>query len=198
MDDDLKNLPLWSVVLGVIILGIVLVFLISYGLNLNEEVKQEQATQEHEVGNLVIDYINNVIFLGAGEVRASLVSVSEESGLYRIEIKIEEDQFPVYATKDGRYFFPEFHPMKEDSQEIISEDEIGQVVVDYFQEMFLLYDPDFYEDYSVDLVSVSNESGVYKLTINELGEEFNAYVSQDGRYLFFEFFDMQEEFIAEF
>ena len=51
-----------------------------------------------EIGKATVDYINNNKL---SQSTASLVSVSEESGLVKIKIKIGTSQFDSYVTKDG-------------------------------------------------------------------------------------------------
>ena len=51
-----------------------------------------------------IDYINSSILSGQ---TAALVSSSEESGLIKMRIKIGQNEFDSYMTKDGKLLFPE-------------------------------------------------------------------------------------------
>jgi hypothetical protein len=37
---------------------------------------------------------------------ATLISFSEEGGVYKIDFKIGDQQYRSFITKDGRYFFP--------------------------------------------------------------------------------------------
>ncbi len=57
-----------------------------------------------EIGKATVDYINNNKL---SQSTASLVSVSEESGLVKIKIKIGTSQFDSYVTKDGKFLFPD-------------------------------------------------------------------------------------------
>lgn len=56
-----------------------------------------------EVASRVIDYINNN-FEG---INPNLVSVTEESGLYKIVLEINGNNIDTFASKDGKLFFPE-------------------------------------------------------------------------------------------
>jgi len=56
-----------------------------------------------QIGKKVVDYINSNQL---SQTQASLVSVSEEGGLFKVKIKIGENDFDSYATKDGRFLFP--------------------------------------------------------------------------------------------
>jgi len=61
---------------------------------------------KEEIAKKTIDFINQN-FLSNG-VTASLVSVSlDDSGLYRIKIKIQEQTLDVYASRDGSMIFPQ-------------------------------------------------------------------------------------------
>ena len=52
-----------------------------------------------------IDYLNNRLL--AGNLKASLVSVQETSGLYRFTLKIGEKEYTSFVTKDGKILFAE-------------------------------------------------------------------------------------------
>ncbi|MCX6720033.1 MAG: hypothetical protein NTV36_02905 [Candidatus Staskawiczbacteria bacterium] len=56
----------------------------------------------------VVDYINTS---GLSSTPATLVSVSEASGLAKIKIKIGTSEFDSYATKDGKLMFPQAFDM---------------------------------------------------------------------------------------
>ncbi len=58
---------------------------------------------DQQIGNNVIKYINDNQL---AQTPASLVKVSEASGLVKVTIKIGTNQFDSYATKDGKLLFP--------------------------------------------------------------------------------------------
>ena len=64
-----------------------------------------------QLAKKAIDYINSK---GLAQSTASLVSVSEESGLVKIKIDIGGEQFDSYVTKDGKLLFPQVLKMEED------------------------------------------------------------------------------------
>ncbi len=105
MKDFFKNLPLCFGVLAVLILGFFLFILLSKG------VAGDPTVDENEIGKSVVDYIDE--FFLQGQVPIELVEVSEESGVYKVRVKMDEsDEFDVYATKDGKYLFPEGYDME--------------------------------------------------------------------------------------
>lgn len=55
-----------------------------------------------EAADKAVNYINNEILDGAS---ASLVDVTEESGLYRVHIMIGQNEYYSYVSKDGRLLF---------------------------------------------------------------------------------------------
>jgi len=59
----------------------------------------------NKVASSAIAYIDNNFIQGATPI--NLISVSEESGLYKIVIEIDGTNHNTYASKDGRLFFPE-------------------------------------------------------------------------------------------
>jgi protein-disulfide isomerase len=68
-----------------------------------------------------IEYINQV--LKTQGLTANLVSWSQESGLYKMELKIGDQQYPVFVTKDGKYLFPSFFDLSQPIGEISTSEE---------------------------------------------------------------------------
>ena len=58
-----------------------------------------------EVGDKAINYINQNIL--KGQATASLVNAAEENGLYKLTIKVADQEITTYATKDGKFLFPQ-------------------------------------------------------------------------------------------
>ena len=54
-------------------------------------------------GKIAMDFINKAI--AEQNVIASLVSVAEESDVYKVHLKIENNEYDSFITKDGRYLF---------------------------------------------------------------------------------------------
>jgi hypothetical protein len=69
-----------------------------------------------EIAKKAIDYINDN---GLSSTPASLVSASDESGLIKMKIKIAENEFDSYVSKDGKFLFPQAIEM------IVSETDTG-------------------------------------------------------------------------
>ncbi len=67
-----------------------------------------------QIGKKAVDYINNN---GLSSSSASVVSVATESGLVKIKIKIDTNEFDSYATKDGKLLFPQAFEMDKKSDE---------------------------------------------------------------------------------
>ena len=80
-------------------------FLIGYGKMNNGDTlfngfggkKAEETTQK------ALDFISKNMLDGA---EAVFVSVSEESGVYKFKMKIDEEEYDSYLTKDGKILFP--------------------------------------------------------------------------------------------
>lgn len=66
---------------------------------------QANLLSPQEAAQKAINYINeNLVKKG---VVVSLVDVVEENGLYKFRLKVGEQEFVSYVTKDGKIFFPE-------------------------------------------------------------------------------------------
>jgi len=80
-------------------------FLIGYGkMNSGGTLFKSLGSQKaEETTQKAIDFISKNMLDGAGAV---LVSVSEESGVYKFKMKIDEEEYDSYLTKDGKILFP--------------------------------------------------------------------------------------------
>jgi len=65
---------------------------------------------KNEISEKVVNFVNSNFLSSQGKT-ASVVSLSEESGIYKIELKVDENQFASFATKDGKYLFPQVFDM---------------------------------------------------------------------------------------
>lgn len=80
-------------------------FLIGYGKMSGEGtlLKFSGSQKAEETVQKAVDYINKNMLENGGAV---LVSVSEESGVYKFKIKVAEQEYDSYLTKDGKIIFP--------------------------------------------------------------------------------------------
>ncbi len=98
MTNKIKQLLTTFIVMAVS-LAIMGIFVI-----LNQEKIEKVEISSEDLAQKAIDYINeNMLSEG---LTASLVSVVEESGLYKIHIKIGEEEYDSYVSKDGKLLFP--------------------------------------------------------------------------------------------
>ncbi len=74
----------------------------------------------NELGKKAVDYINDNQL---SQTPASLVSASEVSGLIKVKIKIGEQEFDSYVSKDGKLLFPQAFEMTPVKTENIDENE---------------------------------------------------------------------------
>lgn len=88
----------------VILLAILLVSAFITQKKLQKSGKNE-ATSAQQIAEKAINYINQNN-LGGGAT-ASLVEVVEEKEVYRIHLKIGDKEYDSYATKDGKFLFPQ-------------------------------------------------------------------------------------------
>lgn len=95
-------IPLSIVVAGVLIAGVIFYLGQTQPKGPTEEagiLAPQQAAQ------IAIDYINkNILQEG---MTASLLNAAEENGVYKFELKIGENEFTSYVTKDGKLLFAE-------------------------------------------------------------------------------------------
>ena len=59
-----------------------------------------ETLSSQEIGQNTLSFVNNYLL---EEVSATLVSVEEESGLYKVNTMISGQEVPIYSTMDGKY-----------------------------------------------------------------------------------------------
>ncbi|HNZ83941.1 MAG TPA: hypothetical protein PLA41_00965 [Candidatus Pacearchaeota archaeon] len=62
--------------------------------------------KKEEISAKVMEYINKQVLEPQGMPAAVLGTVTEEKGLYKMEIEIQGQKDKLYVTKDGTYIFP--------------------------------------------------------------------------------------------
>ncbi|OGZ72745.1 MAG: hypothetical protein A3A98_02030 [Candidatus Staskawiczbacteria bacterium RIFCSPLOWO2_01_FULL_40_39] len=82
---------------------------------------------KEEIAQKSIDYLNANI-LQDGQT-ATLGEVKEESGIIKIQVKIGENTYDSYITKDGKYFFPEAFELTADMGAAANQDQGDQVAL---------------------------------------------------------------------
>ncbi len=108
----------------IIIAGVLAVTAVSclnstYSLPSSENnTSQTAVLSAQEVGEKAIAYINKYLLQDGST--ASLVSAVEENQLYKLKVKIMNNEFDLYASLDGGLLFPEAIEMKERAKEIIT------------------------------------------------------------------------------
>lgn len=114
-----KNLiPISIIVAGLVIAG-ALVYL-----------NQNRGTilSSKEVGDKVINFINKNIPL-AGNA-ASLISIAEEGSVYKIRLKMGDNEYDSYVSKDGKFLFPEGYDLEKVSEpQPEAKDTIGDFLI---------------------------------------------------------------------
>jgi thioredoxin-related protein len=98
-----------NVLIGIAVVGIIVAGgLIFASSNPNFALPSIFGLSDKAIGQKAIDYINNN---GLSQTPASLVSVSEASGLVKVRIKIGTNEFDSYVTKDGKLLFAQAFEM---------------------------------------------------------------------------------------
>jgi len=89
-----------------------------------------KSISKDKAGKIALKYINEEILQGQGT--ASLVNVFAESGVYKVQLKIESQEYSSYITKDGKILFPQGYELapEENNSEITKTDKpIAQLFV---------------------------------------------------------------------
>ena len=101
MVENRKNLiPIAIIIAGLLIAG---AFVYVNQGKVSE--KAPEGLSPQQAAEKAIAFINENML--QERATASLVSIVEESGIYKIQLKIEDQEFPSYVTKDGKLLFPQ-------------------------------------------------------------------------------------------
>jgi len=104
-----KNMDRNALLLSIAIVGIIITGGLIFANSIHSfSMPSIFGASDSQIGSKVVNYINNNQL---SSTPASLVKVSETSGLVKVTIKIGTQQFDSYATKDGKLLFPQAYNM---------------------------------------------------------------------------------------
>ncbi len=93
-----------------IILGLLLVFLLA-GCNSQksggESISAQDILTPKEAGAKAEKFINENLISPKSEQKATVATITEESNLYKLDVKVADQSIESYITKDGKKFFPQ-------------------------------------------------------------------------------------------
>lgn len=116
----MKNITKFLIPIAIVIAAVIIVG----GLyQLNKE-KIPGVLSSEEAAQKAIDYISSVAL--QGQVTASLLEVTEESGLYKIRLQIEDQEYESFVTKDGKLLFPQGTDISEEIPEVLAPEKTGE------------------------------------------------------------------------
>lgn len=98
---------------SLIFIAVVIALILVAGATLYINQNKTGVLSREEAGKIAIDFINQAI---QEDVTASLVEVSEESGVYKIDLQVKENPYTSYITKDGKILFSQGFAVEEASQ----------------------------------------------------------------------------------
>lgn len=86
------------------IIIIIIALLIAGGFFYRNYFNRDQFLSAQEAAEKAIAFINATL---KGEVSAVLVDVAEESGMYKVHFKIQDQEQEIYISKDGKFLLPQ-------------------------------------------------------------------------------------------
>ncbi len=106
-------------IVGVIVVGGFVYLDYSGKLGILSGGNNKQAVVAQQFAEKAINYINQNIL--KGNATASLISVGEENGFYKIKFSLQGNEMDSYITKDGKLFFPEVINLEETQPTVVVE-----------------------------------------------------------------------------
>jgi len=96
------------VISSVVLFLLLLVSILTSGFGIKDKFSK---VSKEEIAEKTIDFVNKN-FLSNG-LTASLVSISlDENGLYKVKLKVQDQEFDSYVSRDGNILFPQGIEMK--------------------------------------------------------------------------------------
>ena len=89
---------------GSVCVVLILVFAVVYSLTFLDNPSGDLS--EEEIQEKTLDFINNKLLAGSEEI-ASVISITEDNGVYVLDLEVNDQPFRSYATTNGRLLFPD-------------------------------------------------------------------------------------------
>jgi hypothetical protein len=100
----------WQIISAILLLLLIISFF------RGSDSGMEGALTKEEAGQKIMSFINNNLMAPGTE--ATLDSIEEEAGIYKMEISAEDQKITSYVTKDGKVFFPQAMDIAEVEKQI--------------------------------------------------------------------------------
>ena len=116
----MKNITKFLIPTAIVIAAVIIVG----GLYYFSKKEVPGALSAEEAAQKAIDYINSVAL--QGQATAFLLEATKESGLYKIRLKIEDQEYESFVTKDGKFLFPQGTDISEEILETSAPENTGE------------------------------------------------------------------------
>ena len=124
-----------SIVIGALSLVVLGLLYINYGASPGTITSQQ-------AGESALAYINSNL-LGGAATAEIVGDIVDEGGVYKMELKVQDQQFPTYMTKDGKILFPQGIDMEEVEEvpEVLTCNDIGKAEMPEMEAFVVSYCP---------------------------------------------------------
>lgn len=79
-----------------------------------------------EASKIAIDFVNKAIQKQDSNLTASLLDATEESGVYKVHLKIGDKEYDYFISKDGKYLFSIAFNLEEEKAKEEAEQQVNQ------------------------------------------------------------------------
>ncbi len=148
MNEIVKKTPFWIFTSLVLLVALLLV-----SFQGTDKVKENDLNEEEKekIGQITVDYINNVFLEGENSVE--LLKVSEGRDIYKVSVMFEGNEIDSYVSRDGKLFFPDAYDMEENFPKIFTEEDVKET-----EEQEEIMNNEIMEDYEEDSEKVEKEN----------------------------------------
>lgn len=87
------------------------------GLSVFYLIQSERGLSSKQAGSAAMDFINKAI--EQNNIKASLLNIKKESGVYKIHLEIDGQEYDSFISKDGKYLFSSAFNLWEDNAQTL-------------------------------------------------------------------------------
>ncbi len=155
MNEIVKKTPFWIFTSLILLIALLLV---SFQGTVTEKEEDLNEEDKEKIGQITVDYINNVFL--EGESLVELLEVSKGRDVYKVSVMFEGEKIDSYVSKDGKLFFPDAYDMKESFPKIFTEEEKD---IKETEEQEKIMDNEITEDYKEDSEEMETQNDLKDL-----------------------------------
>ena len=137
-------------------------------LNIYTEDYNCNSIPKEDASLLLVDYLNNLT--GGG---VEYVSSSEKNYFYEVTVEYQDQELPVFITRDGDYYIQGVTNISNNSGEPLFWRNAGNILINYLENI---------TKENIDLVNIKSRGCLFKALVDYHGDEISIFITPDANY----------------